>query len=111
MKPTLTLKRLLRDVEKQSAITLPSTSYGYGNRENVPYQMITHLFNGPKERNQLMLLSYAGSSQGERDPYHNDFAKQYDLYRSNLTKVLNALGWDIKEYVAPNGSIWYRLEK
>lgn len=112
MKPSHTLKSLLKAVEKQSAITAASTSYGYGNRENVPYQMVTHLFNGPKERLQLMILSYAGSVGGERDPYHDDFAKQYDLYRENLTnKVLHHLGWDIIEYVAPNGSIWYRLEE
>ena len=107
---TITLSGLLGQVKRQSEITLKHTSYGYGSYENVPFQIVTHLFNGPKEHTQLKQLAYAGASSGQRDPYHPDFAKQYTSYISNLTKVLNAMGWDIVNYKAPDGSIHHRLE-
>ena len=111
MKPTTTLQSLQAAVQKQAQKMDIPEGFNYGKRTYVPYQVITHLFNGPKEQNQLKQLAYSGASQGERDPYHPDFAKQYKQYLSKLTQVLNAINWDIVKYTAPNGSVWYRLEE
>jgi hypothetical protein len=106
----MTLSTLLTKIDVSSQDL--SESYGYGGKESVPFQMITHLFSSPMEYNELKRLAYAGAKKGVRDPYSDDFAKQFDLYLKNLrTKVLPKIGFEIKEIETMSGAKFLYLRE
>lgn len=106
----MTLSALLTKIQIQSQDL--SDSYGYGGKESVPFQMITHLYSSPVEYNELKRLAYAGAKQGSKDPYSADFGKQFDLYLRNLnTKVLPKAGYRIVEIVTLSGAKFLYLQE
>ena len=106
----MTLSALLTKIQVTSQPL--SDSYGYGGKESVPFQMITHLYSSPVEYNELKRLAYAGAKQGVKDPYSPDFGKQFDLYLNNLrTKVLPNAGFVLEEIITMSGAKFLYLKE
>ena len=106
------LATLLTKISQVSKV-LP-VSYGFDSKtkDTVPYQMITHLYSSPVEYNELKRLTYAGARQGERNPYSDEFAKNFDGYLRNMReKVLPKLGYEIVELGTISGARFLYLKE
>ncbi len=113
----MTLSKLLQTVA--TAVTIKQIDHeGFGNKDgtysNVPYQILIHLYSGPKERNELKRLSYAGatSPRARKDPYSLQFGKMFDNYIVALNKILQQTPGQllIQQRNTLSGAIFYHLD-
>ena len=113
----MTLAKLLQTVET-SATVKQIDHEGFGNKDgtysNVPYQILIHLYSGPKERNELRRLSYAGatSPRARKDPYSLQFGKMFDNYIAAMNKILQHTPGQllIQQRNTLSGAIFYHLD-
>ena len=113
----MTLSKLLQTVHATASIKQIEHE-GFGNGDgtysNVPYQILLHLYSGPKERNELKRLAYAGVTApgAKKDPYSLQFGKMFDNYIVALNKMLQHMRGEllIQQRNTLSGAIFYHLD-